>query len=318
MRQKEPLVEIVLPTFNGDSYIRQQIQSILEQTYPNIFLILMDDGSVDSSLEIIQQYLLDYPEKIRNVAPDKKRKGATQAFSALLENTTADYVFLADQDDVWKNIKIRVQMDKMLECEEEWGSETPILIHSDMEVVDQDLNQIHPSMLEFIGRNPQKRTMNHLLTTNYINGNSMLLNRALLQIAVPVPEKALYHDWWLGLVASAVGKIGFIREPLVLYRQHTCNDVGAQKRAILSEPISFIRKIKFHMGNPDRLPVNIDQAEALKNYAYAQMTPEKQKLLDAFIRLKDRSFLMKRLDIFRFGFLKHRPLQIFSQLFRIS
>ena len=175
----------------------------------------MDDGSVDGSLDIIQQYLADYPEKMRNIAPDEKRKGSTQAFSELLENATADYVFLADQDDVWKKYKVRIQIEKMLEMEEEWGKETPILVHSDMKVVDQELNLIHPSMLEFIGRNPQKRTMNHLLTTNHINGNSILINRALLQVAAPVPEKALYHDWWLGLVASAVGKIGFIREPLV-------------------------------------------------------------------------------------------------------
>jgi len=240
------------------------------------------------------------------------------SFSRLLEHTQSEYVFLSDQDDYWVQGKVQKQIDLIHKMEQKWGKDCPFLVHSDLNLVNEHLDTLHPSVLDYIGRNPYKRDLNHLLVTNFVAGCSILMNRKLLEIAVPFPSGILAHDWWLTLVASAIGEIGFIQDPLVDYRQHGSNAVGAKKSASILKLKELVKKIQKFMFNENRLSDRINQAKVLKTRTEIMLNADQVEMIDAFVELVHRNYLLKRIILLRYGFLKHKPIQIFSQLFRIT
>ena len=133
----------------------------------------------------------------------------------------------SDHDDVWKPGKVKASLEKYREMEAEYGSDTPIMVFTDSEVVDSELNPISRSMIRFQNLNPHLLTLNRLIVQNVPSGNTMLVNRALVELASPVPSAAVMHDHWLTLVAATMGKIGFLPKPTIYYRQHSNNVYGA-------------------------------------------------------------------------------------------
>ena len=310
-------VEVVLATYNGEKHLREQLDSILAQSYSNILITIRDDGSTDATNEILKEYQLSYPEQINLIDNEGIRLGAVGSFSKLLEHTQYKYVFLSDQDDYWVKDKIQKQIDLIHETEQMWGNDCPLLVHSDLQLVDENLNILHPSVLNYIGRDPSKRSLNHLLVTNFIAGCSILINRNLLEIAVPFPPETLSHDGWLALVASAIGKIGFIQEPLIAYRQHGLNAIGAKRSASILRPKELVIKFQKFMFSKNRLRNRAEQAKALKSRTQTMLSPDQIKMIDAFVALEHKNYLLQRITILKYGFLKHTPFQIFSQLFQI-
>jgi len=131
-------------------------------------------------------------------------------------------------------------MDFMRQMEGRYGSRTPLLVHSDLAVCDANMRLIAPSLWKFQRLNPQVDDFSRLLVQNNVTGCTVLINRALADLAFPIPREAVMHDWWLALVASAAGKIGFVPRPLVRYRQHGANQIGAVSGSFLGA----IRRLK--------------------------------------------------------------------------
>jgi len=146
----------------------------------------------------------------------------------LLEATEAPYVALADQDDIWLPHKLEASLALLQNVEQRHGDEMPLLVHSDLELVDGAGMSLGCTYLQRQRLDPLRTASEHLVLTNVVTGCTVLLNRALLQKALPIPAEALMHDWWLALVASGLGEIAFLPEPMVLYRQHHSNVLGAQ------------------------------------------------------------------------------------------
>ena len=141
------MIEILMATFNGEKFIRQQIDSILAQSCGDWHLTVSDDGSKDETVAIIDDYQFRYPEKIRRICSQKKFGTARDHFFWLLRNCTADYICFSDQDDVWKPDKLRLFAERIREIEEAEGKNTPILVFSDLCVVDEALNVINDSIM---------------------------------------------------------------------------------------------------------------------------------------------------------------------------
>ncbi|MHB8877671.1 MAG: glycosyltransferase family protein [Myxococcaceae bacterium] len=140
----------------------------------------------------------------------------------------ADYVFLCDQDDVWKPSKLGSSLATMVELERRFGDEGPLLVHTDLIVTDERLRPLHPSMLAHQGLHHEAESpLEVLLVQNFVTGCATVVNRALLRLALPLPDSCPMHDWWLALCAAASGHLGFVPEPSVWYRQHSGNEVGA-------------------------------------------------------------------------------------------
>jgi rhamnosyltransferase len=223
-------VFIVLSCYNGARYIGEQIESIRQQTFRDWTLLVRDDGSSDSTLEIVEGFARA-DSRIRLLPDRRGNLGPPASFGALLEHALerqAAYVAISDQDDVWRPDKLERQLDLLRAHEASVGMGHPALVHSDLTVVDSDLRPIHASYfryqrLEHVTADPLRR----LLLQNFVTGCTAMLNRALLRLAVPVPSVVM-HDWWLAQCAAALGSILFLPTSTVLYRQHGANAIGSR------------------------------------------------------------------------------------------
>ena len=220
-------IEVVLPTYNGVAYLEAQLASINAQTLRPERVLLRDDGSSDGTQALIGQLHQRYGSWLQ-VLPADGNLGCTANVNYLLQATAAPYVALADQDDLWLPHKLECSLALMQQLEASRGSSTPLLVHGDLELVDADGERLGCRYLQRQRLDPQRTDPVDLALTNVVTGCTTLLNRALLQKALPIPTEALMHDWWLALVASAFGQIALVEEPGVLYRQHGSNVLGAQ------------------------------------------------------------------------------------------
>ncbi|HJR16888.1 MAG TPA: glycosyltransferase family 2 protein [Gemmatimonadales bacterium] len=231
-----PPVTIVLSSYNGEKFIAEQIASIRQQTHPDWKLLVRDDGSSDHTRDIVQA-LIEVDDRIMLLRDHRGNLGPAASFGVLLEyalNHGAGYVALADQDDVWSPTKIARELEVMLRQEDRSGESEPILVHTDLTVVREDLRLIHQSFLAYQGlRHLADSPLGTLLIQNFVTGCTTLINRPLLQLAVPLPS-VIMHDWWLALCAAALGEICYLPEATVLYRQHRMNALGSpgQRKAL--------------------------------------------------------------------------------------
>ena len=220
-------IEVVLPTYNGVAYLEAQLASIHTQTCPPARVLLRDDGSSDGTQTLIHQLQQCYGAWLQ-VLPADGNLGCTANVNRLLEATTAPYVALADQDDIWLPHKLGDALALMQQLEDRHGNTSPLLVHGDLELVDAAGERLGCRYMRRQRLDPHRTDLVDLALTNVVTGCTALLNRPLLEHALPIPPEALMHDWWLALVASAFGQIALVEVPGVLYRQHDGNVVGAK------------------------------------------------------------------------------------------
>jgi len=221
------VIDVVLPTYNGAAYLRQQVASIDQQTLRPQRLLIRDDGSTDGTQELLVSLQQDYGTWLE-LLPANGNLGCTANVNRLLEGTSAPYVALADQDDIWLPHKLDASLALLQQLERRRGVETPLLVHSDLELVDREGVSLGKTYLQLQRLDPGRTAPQHLSLTNVVTGCTVLMNRALLQTALPIPPQALMHDWWLALVAACLGEIALLGEPTVFYRQHGGNVLGAK------------------------------------------------------------------------------------------
>jgi glycosyltransferase involved in cell wall biosynthesis len=226
------MIVICLSLYNGALFLKEQLKSIEEQSFDlsRIVLLVRDDGSTDSSYEILQ-YFMQHSSLHVKILEDRTNFGVKKSFELLMNEAVmmnVQYIMFCDQDDVWYNDKIEKTLSKMKELENE-STDLHLLVHSDLTVVNENLNVIASSFWSYQHINPSKDSLNRLLLHNVVTGCTMMINRALAEKVKTIPDEAIMHDWWIALVASIFGKIAYIDEPLMLYRQHGKNDTGAKK-----------------------------------------------------------------------------------------
>lgn len=238
----KPGIDILLATYNGAAYLDEQLRSLAAQSVSDWRLIARDDGSSDDTPALLRAFRDRHPDRVAILEDDLGRLGACRNYGHLLARSDADYVAFCDQDDVWIPEKLERSLKTMQRLEAAEGSERPILVFTDLAVVDQELKPIGSSLWAYQRLDPNGcRDVSRLMLQNVATGCTMLLNRALIEKALPLPERAFMHDWWIALVASAFGVADFISEPTVRYRQHGNNVLGARGAALLTRPDRVIR-----------------------------------------------------------------------------
>lgn len=241
---------IVMASYNGARFIEDQIKSIQNQSVKDWSLFIRDDGSQDGTLDIIKG-LANSDHRLTLLQDDCGNLGVVQNFARLMQaayEAGADYVALSDQDDIWRANKLELQLEKIGIIENANGQNKPALIHSDLEVVNDRMNPIASSFMAYARISPEPLKIEQLICQNVVTGCSCLINRAMLKLALPVPQGVPMHDWWLTLLALALGEVGFIPSPLVRYRQHGGNFVGANPSAPellkrLLSPVSWKQQV---------------------------------------------------------------------------
>lgn len=215
-----------MATYNGGRYLRQQIDSLLAQTVGGWQLYVADDGSTDETMDILADYACRHGNI--HVARNMPPHGAMQNFMHLLATTSADYYMFCDQDDVWLPDKVEVTMGAMRRAEEQWPGE-PVLVHTDLRVVDEQLHELHPSLWRETYVRPELLSqMRYLGVQPFVTGCTAMVNASLRNVALPCPQWALMHDAWLAMQAvRRGGHIVNVAQPTMLYRQHGDNVVGA-------------------------------------------------------------------------------------------
>ena len=225
-----PPVTILLSTWNGSAFLDEQLRSIEGQIYNNWRFVLRDDGSNDDTVNKLHRFRDTWPDRVQILEDSYGRVGPTRSFSLLLEATDAPYLMFCDQDDVWLPEKIKSTLDYMLELEVTYGGETPLLVHTDLQVIDDRCALVARSFWKYGRLNPIRGTaLNRLIMKSCVTGNTIMINRALRDYALPFPEYIAMYDWWLALVATLVGRVGGLPEQTVLYRQHGGNIVGFER-----------------------------------------------------------------------------------------
>lgn len=293
-------VTVIMATYNGEKYIEEQIVSILTSSYKNITLYIVDDGSKDSTMEILNRFKKQYPDIIK-ISQNVTNLGVTQNFLNAINNTTSDYIMLCDQDDVWKKDKIEKTLKRMKQMEIQFGKDTPVAVFTDAYVTDSKLNIIHESFFRSGRLNPRLTDLAHLLMENKLIGCTVMINGALRNIlqSKPLPKNARFHDGWLGLMAASFGKISFISEPTLYYRQHEANVVG--NRGFLMYVLDRIGNIKKQKKALEALQIQAKEfAELYRDY----LDDKKLELILRFSNLSKEGFLRRRLIIIKYGYLK--------------
>ena len=293
-------IDILLATYNSADFLAQTIDSVLQQDSTDWRLLISDGGSTDATLEIVDQYAKQQPEKIILI-PSESPLSARENFSALLDKSSSDYVMFCDHDDIWLPGKISKTQAAMKHAQQQYGPQTPLLVFTDSKVADQNCNILSNSNLSYQNLNPERLNLNQLLLQNVPSGCTMMINRALVDLSRPIPPQAAMHDHWVSLVAAAFGKIIFLDEPTLLYRQHDDNYYGASNYGWGH----FYRRYRQGTGAArERLRQYIDQAETFYDRYAQSLQPQYRQMLAELSQWHQLSWLGRRRLL-----LKHRILK---------
>lgn len=219
-----PLVSVALATYNGTPHLPEFLASLEAQTWPNLEVVVSDDGSTDGTPDLLQSYR--GPLRIRVVAAGE-RVGIARNFERAMAGCEGEFITLADQDDVWAPEKIADAVAALQAVAARRGADTPALAFCDIELVDARLACLSRSLFHITTKSANAARLRDFLLSNHIPGCSMLLNRAAVERALPMPPQVVMHDWWLAMVAAAFGEIVHVAKPHLKYRQHGGNAVGA-------------------------------------------------------------------------------------------
>ncbi len=273
-------IDILLATYNGEKYVAEQIESILNQTYKNIHLIISDDCSTDKTRDILKKYEND---KRVEIHLQKENLGYIRNFEFLLKQVKNELYMLSDQDDVWLEEKVEKSLEVL-------KSKNADMVFGDLEIVDKNLKTIYPSFGDFMLLNRKIKNKIDSYELNYlyncVTGCTVLSKKKFIEKILPVPYKSKYvaHDHWMGLIVSLYGKMAYIPEKYIKYRQHGNNQIGTDKISHKFTKLSQVRKLFLevklgvfgtYVENNDRFPEKIQELNT-KAYNYFKMLEGKK------------------------------------------
>lgn len=305
-------IQILMATYNGEKYIAEQIESIINQDYEDWELLVRDDCSTDNTPNIINEYLSNYPDKILLIKNNSVRLGASQNFMYLLSKSTSDYVMFCDQDDVWNKNKLSLFFNSMIVYEGKYNNNTPIIIHSDLEIIDSQNKTIAKSFHELAKTPPEKFTTLNKLLVKCFPGCSTMINRSLINISLLHSLKDIEsHDLWMFLIASIFGKVFYLEEKTMKYRLHSNNTIGlgskrgGYEKNILKILINFNKKRNIFYQDEQ---VRHKCASLILDNYVSSLSKETTNILLGFNYLTNSSFLLRKYYLFKYNFFEENFL----------
>jgi len=295
--KENSLVSVALATYNGEKYLKEQLDSIYAQTYKNIEVVVTDDGSADGTVEILEQYAQSHGLRYY---VNEKNLGFVKNFEKAISLCSGEYIALSDQDDVWESNKLELLLENI---------GTNLLIHSDCMIIDERSRLLASSWKNKMGYDIG---IEKLFFSNIVTGCTVLFDSKLKDMAYPFPPGLSYHDWWLALCAAKANGIAYAPLCLTRYRQHEAQDTGTGK----TKKVFVIRRVlsdmKKRWQNQDFQRIIVSRKHLKNLYAAREsgiFHSEYHSLLkDAILYYED--YLQKRIHIrtFLIGLKYHKVL----------
>lgn len=286
------LISIAMCTFNGAPFLQEQLNSISVQTHLPTEIVIFDDGSDDGTIEVIQNFMKNSPFQVI-FHMNEKNIGTTKNFENAIGCCTGDIIVLADQDDVWDKKKISRIKQTFLEHPE------ILCAFSNADVTDSTLHPLGYDLWNVVGFTANERekiktgsSFSVLLRHNVVTGATMAFRSSLRDTILPIPIE-LVHDEWIALVASALGKLVAIDLPLVKYRQHASNQIGAIKKTFLNKANAIDkRNIDREILKLIKLKIRLQNSNFTNNNQLV-LEKIKRKILHLTVRVDLRENLCK-------------------------
>lgn len=299
---KKPLVTIIVATYNGELYLKEQLDSLVNQSFNNYQILIGDDASTDNTFTILKEY----EEKYRNITviQNEEQLGFVANFEKLLILSKTKYIAFCDQDDIWYEDKL----EKAIDALENIGREDiPLLFHSDLRVVNGKKNILFNSFFQMRGYAfPNTRSVDIMLGRSGIMGNSMVINKVLKDKVLPFPKELVVHDYWIGLVNELFGERVTFEKPLLDYRLHHSNSSNSL------EKVTNNKLLKYLFDRNLRLPYHDVKREQVLEVLLKRFTLNKEdkKLVEVFLDYlllrRNKRFLIfmaLKYNFFRLGIL---------------
>jgi glycosyltransferase involved in cell wall biosynthesis len=297
----EPLVWIVCSVHRPGRFLDAQIESLRDQTHQNWKLLVGVDGRDDDAQARLDAFAVR-DARIFVAPAGGEPLGAAASFGRLLEAALergAQWLALADQDDIWHPDKLSRGLTRVAELTKNDPPDgpVPLLLHSDLEVVDADGVRVHASLFAYqhIGHEPVD-PLRVLVVQNFVTGCATLMNRALLDVALPIPPDAVMHDWWLALCAAAVGRIELIEPATLSYRQHADNQIGAQRYGETVRSLAA-RTVRLRRHAAEPLLRTLRQVDALRD----RLNDDATVITRPASQADPRAFVQRYLSLFAPG-----------------
>ena len=299
---------ILLATYQGEAWLTPLLDSLSAQTDPDFEVLFQDDGSSDATPSLLRA-VSDQDGRFREGKEVGRHLGPAGNFLSLLRQTDGDLIFLCDQDDLWEPDKLSVMKAAMPLRETR-----PILVHTDLSVVDQDGNLLAPSFFRLEGWDPSAVTLPPLLVQNNATGCAMLLNRPLADrvLAYGTPEKMFMHDWFIALTAAAFGRVLFLDQPLTRYRQHGTNVIGASHSSLIVRGFHALGQRKAAQA---RIALTYTHTRAFQESYGDTLPAEAAELISAYLATQTMPWFRRVRTVRRLGCVMQSPVTRLGQLF---
>lgn len=277
-------IDILMATYNGEKYLVEQLDSIINQTYRNWNLLIRDDNSTDKTLEIIQNYHKK-DKRIKILKDNKGNLGIVRNFEELLKSSESEFIMFSDQDDIWVENKLDMYL-KMIEKIKNKG----FMIHSDAILFDKNKSNILKET--FISKKAINRGLENVFFNYFVQGATILISKEIKNFILPFPKEVYLHDRYIHLISELFFERIFVNKALIYYRQHGDNQIGAKNtiRELLS---------KRYFDERDRQLIKI-----IYNKYGSLLADDKKKLIEEYFKITDirksrfiRFFMLKKAKI---------------------
>lgn len=315
-RPREPVapeIDVLVATYNGEEFLPQLLDSLLQQSHLRMNVIIGDDGSRDRTRQVVDTYRPKFGRLEFHDFGAEASHGACINFSRLMGKAGSDYVMFCDQDDVWLPTKIERTLGLMRSVEAARGPDRPILVHTDLAVVERDLAPIAESMWRSQSIDPEQTSVRRMIVENNVTGCTAMINRALLRLVGDIARQAIMHDWWIALAAANFGTIAHLPQQTILYRQHGANAIGAKTwggQAIYRQMIDVL------VGGRAAASVQktIDQAAAFLARHGDRMDNATRTLFTKYAAVRSMPKLQRMLFLIRNGLVKAKWQKSLGQI----
>lgn len=287
-------IGIFMATYQGAEYLDAQLESIASQTYQDWHLYVRDDGSTDDTPVLLEAFRARFPSKVSIDSEYVGQLGASGNFAHLMHGTKEPYLAFADQDDIWYPDKLARAMEAMKVAEAAFGTSTPVMVHADRRLINADGQERTSSYWSSRGLDPARFYPETHFTFCLAAGATMLINRTLCDLALPIPAAARMYDCWIELVAHMFGKVVALEAIALDHRRHDSNASGGATdidSAAARRGWSRAARLLQNTARQRRIYAGyLEQAAAFRDRFSDRLSPDQSRRLNHLLSLPNRSF----------------------------